>query len=769
MMISPRSLARASARHPWRTMAAWVALLAILIVGSGLFGGNQNAKDFGFTNNPESQVADTLMNDHLGRDDRASDTLVFHSAELNVDDPAFRHVVEGTLSTLQASWGADIAETANYYTMNGAPEAQALVSADRHALILPVTFARDVDAYAGREESFIRDAEGAATSQVEVHAVGDLSGSGTFGKIAEEDTGKDISIGLPAAGVVLVVVFGALVAAFLPLLLGVVAIVGTTAVVAILANVMVVQSQTMILATMIGLAVGIDYALFFMERYREERRKGAFKVDAIERAGGTAGKALIFSGLTVILALGGLMLMPVKLFQGMAIGAIVTVVFAVTAAITLLPALLRLIGDWINAPRFGLMRALKRQDESGEPTLAKKPHGPGLWGRIAGGVMHHPGVSAIVAGGLLMAAALPVFTMTIGQQSTASLPETSFTRGYEILARDFAAGMQSPVDIVIEGDASSDAVTTNVERLVAALKADDRLAEPAVTVAPDGKLTLVQAVLKVDPSSKEAEGLIGDLRSDVIPAVFGDAASTVHVGGETAFIADFDDALTSRLPLVFAFVLGLSFLLLMVAFRSVLVPAMSILLNLLSVGAAYGLVVAVFQHGWGASLFGFEQVDVITNWLPVVVFCILFGLSMDYHVFLLSRIRERWDETGDSTEAIVFGVRSTGRIITGAALIMVAVFASFAMGRLVEIQQMGFGLGVAVLVDATIIRTILVPALMKLMGKRAWWFPRWLAWIPDPKIEGDLPPIARRTRMARPAPAVVPTPPAVTWEGASGE
>ena len=766
MMLSPRSLAGRSARHPWRTIGIWLALLALLLLGSAFFGGNQSENGGGFTNRPESQVAQDLIDAHFGKDDRASDTIVFHSDTLTVDDAAYRQVVERTAANLASGWGGDIASSANPYVMAGAPEADALISADRHSLLMPITFAADLDAYAGREEDFLKAAEGAATGEVEVHAVGDLSGNGTFGKIADEDTGKDISIGLPAAGVVLIVVFGALIAAFLPLLLGVVAILGTSAVVALMANVLEIGSTTMILATMIGLAVGIDYALFFMERFREERRNGALKLDAIERAGGTAGKALIFSGLTVILALAGLMLIPVTIFQGMALGAIVTVLFAVIAAITLLPALLRLIGDWINVPRFGMMRALKRQDETGEPVFAGRGQGRGVWGRIAEGVMHHPAASALVAGGLLIVAALPVVTMEIGEQSFASMPDTSFTKGYAIMARDFAAGMQEPVRIAIEGDASSEGVKAQAEALVAALGADDRLADPAVQVAPDGELTVVQAVLTVDPASKEAERLIGDLRDEVVPGVFGDAASTVHVGGSTAFVHDFDRALTDRLPVVFAFVLGLSFLLLMVAFRSVLVPAMSIVLNLLSVGAAYGLVVAVFQHGWGASLFGFTQVDVVTNWLPVLIFCILFGLSMDYHVFLLSRIRERWDETGAVDDSIVFGVRSTGRIITGAAAIMVAVFAAFAMGRLVEIQQMGFGLGVAVLVDATIIRTILVPALMKLMGERAWWFPRWLAWIPDPKIEGDLPPIARRPRPARPAGHAAPV---VAWESVSGE
>ncbi|MGC4193190.1 MAG: MMPL family transporter [Thermomicrobiales bacterium] len=766
MNVSPGRIAGVSARHPWRTIGLWVALLAVLMVASGVFGGNQNQQAAGFSNRPESQVAQDLMDSHFGKDDRASDTIVFHSDSLTVDDPAFREVVDRTETNLKQSWGGDLAEVQNFYTMNGAPEANDLISADRHSMLMPVVFTKDSDAYAGREERFITAAEGAAVHDVEVHAVGDLSGNGTFGKIAEEDTGKDISIGLPAAGIVLVVVFGALVAAFLPLLLGVVAIVGTSAVVALLANALVIDSNAMILATMIGLAVGIDYALFFMERYREERRKGALKIAAIERAGGTAGKALIFSGLTVILALAGLLLIPVSLFHGMAVGAISTVIIAVVAAITLLPALLRLIGDWINVPRFGLMRALKRQDETGELVVAERQVGPGFWGRVASGVMHHPTISAVVAGGLLIAAALPVFTMQIGEQSDTTLPETSFTRGYEIISRDFAAGMDEPVDIVVEGDAASADVQGNVDKLVAALKADGRLEDPRVQVAPDGQLTLVQTVLKADPSSKDAEAMIGELRDDVVPSVFGKASSSVHVGGNTAFTVDFDHALSDRLPLVFAFVLGLSFVLLMVAFRSVLVPAMSIVLNLLSVGAAYGLVVAVFQHGWGAHLFGFTQVDVVTNWIPVLIFCILFGLSMDYHVFLLSRIRERWDETGKVDESIVFGVRSTGRIITGAALIMVAVFAAFAMGRLVEVQQMGFGLGVAVLVDATIIRTILVPALLKLMGKGAWWFPRWLAWIPNPKIEGDLPPIQRRVRPARPV--AMPSP-AAAWDNLPGD
>lgn len=765
MNLSPGRLAGASARHPWRTIALWIMFIVVITLLSGIAGGNTNDQSFGFTNNPEAQVADELVKKHLGNDTRANETIAIHADTLTVDDPAFKDVAIQTIANLKP-WNADIASIANYYELasSGAPEATRLVSKDRHSLLIPITFNEESSTYEDRGEAYVKEAQAATNAEVRVYTVGDLSGDATYGKIAEEDTSKDISFGLPMAGIVLIVVFGALIAAFLPLLLGIIAIGTTVGAVGLLSNIFVMQSQTMILATMIGLAVGIDYALFFMERFREERRHGALKIDAIERAGGTAGKALLFSGLTVVLALMGLMLLPMTVFQGMGIALIATVIFAVSAALTLLPALLRLIGDWINFPRIDTMRKLKRQDRTRESQFEDR-QGAGFWGHVAKGVMRRPGLSILFAGGILLIAALPVFMLRVGEQSASSLPDTDYKSGYEILARDFYAGMQSPIDFAIEGDASSQTTKDHVARLTAALQDDDRLGELTVKISDDGQLTLVQAVTTIDPSSKDAELLIEDLRTRTVPAIFGNQASSVHIGGDSAFVYDFDEALTSRLPLVFAFVLGLSFLLLLIAFRSIVVPAMSILLNLLSVGAAYGVMVVVFQYGWGADLFGFTQVESITNYLPVLIFCILFGLSMDYHVFLLSRIREHWDHTGDNTESVAFGVQSTGRIITGAALIMVAVFSSFAMGRLVEIQQLGFGLGVAVLLDATLIRTILVPATMKVLGRANWWFPRFLQWVPNPKIEGDLTPVVLRPRTERTSPAPLPR----SWEPVAGE
>ncbi|CAA9562274.1 MAG: Integral membrane protein [uncultured Thermomicrobiales bacterium] len=753
LSLSPRTLARSSALRPWRTIMAWISFLAIIVFLSSQFAAPTDEDTGAFTNSPDSMVGNELVDAHFPADDRASENLVMHSSTLTVDDPAFRQVVDGTLASLQP-WAGDIASVINYYELaaSGAPDAASLVSEDRHSLLVPLTFAEDWDAYSARGANFVEKAQAARTSEVQVYAVGDLSGNETYSKIADEDVGKEISVGLPVAGVVLIVVFGALVAAFMPLAIGIVAIVAGSGIVTLLAHVLAVDDATTVVMSMIGLAVGIDYALFFFERFREERRHGALKIDAIERAGGTAGKAVLFSGATVIFALGGLLLMPINIFQAIGISVAVVVVIAVAAALTLLPAFLRLLGDWVNIPRFGIIRKLQRQDRTGVIEFEER-RGTGLWGHLANVVMRRPVASLVASVAILIACALPIFTMQLGEASYESLPDTDFKRGYTILARDFDAGLDSPIIVVVDAPAADQTTTASVASLVSTLEGDERFGAVTTSVSDDGQLTRIDAVTHGDPFTKATEALVTQLREETIPGAFGRDTGNVYVTGESAFSVDFNTVLADNLPTVFAFVLGLSFLLLLVAFRSIVVPVKAIILNLLSVGAAYGMVVAVFQHGWGADLFGFTQVESITNWLPVMLFCILFGLSMDYHVFLLSRIRERYDRTHDNDEAVAFGLQSTGRIITGAALIMVAIFGTFAAGRLTDIQQMGFGLGYAVLIDATLIRTVLLPASMKLLGDRNWYLPRWLGWLPDLRVEGDLAPVRLRARDAVPQPA----------------
>jgi RND superfamily putative drug exporter len=357
--------------------------------------------------------------------------------------------------------------------------------------------------------------------------------------------------------------------------------------------------------------------------------------------------------------------------------------------------------------------------------------------------MARPIVSVVLASGLLVAAALPYLDLERGQGGVETLPPSDMRTAYELLIRDFPAGRLAPVEIVIDAS-RSDEIEAGVQQIIAAMNKDTRFgpAQPLEwNEASD--LALLRVPLTVDASSPQALDAVGLLRDKLVPAAFGGTPADVLVTGAPAGNADFEAVVQDYTPIVFAFVLGLSFLLLMLAFRSIVVPAKAIVMNLLSVGAAYGLLVLVFQKGYLHGFFGFQRTPTIENWIPIFLFCVLFGLSMDYHVFLLSRIREHYDATLNNTESVAVGLQATARIITGAALIMVAVFAGFAAGQLVMFQQVGFGLAVAVFLDATIVRSILVPASMALLGDRNWYLPRWLHWLPDLRVEGvpDLQPL----------------------------
>ncbi|HMM40714.1 MAG TPA: MMPL family transporter, partial [Thermomicrobiales bacterium] len=420
-------------------------------------------------------------------------------------------------------------------------------------------------------------------------------------------------------------------------------------------------------------------------------------------------------------------------FHSMGAGAIAAVLVAMIATQTFVPALLSLLGDRIDWPRrrkydAAMVAAQERYDHE---TIHR-----GFWGRVTRSVMAHPVITLMLAGGLLVAAALPVMDLKTGQPGLETLPDSDVKTGYQVLAREFYAGAVSPVEIVIDGDVNDANLQAGISNLTTALGQDPLYGPATVTAAPGGDLTLVSLPMAVDPGSQVAYDTIDTLRDEIVPAAFGELESQVYVTGSTASTTDFNDALSTWTPIVFAFVLTLSFLLLMVAFRSIIVPLKAILMNLLSVAAAYGVLVAVFQKGFLADTFGFVQTENIVAYIPVFLFCILFGLSMDYHVFLLSRIREHYDATGDNDASVAVGLQSTAKIITGAALIMVAVFGAFATGRLFEIQQMGLGLAVAVFLDATIVRSLLAPASMKLLGDRNWYLPSWLQWLPDLRIEG---------------------------------
>jgi putative drug exporter of the RND superfamily len=728
-LLSPGGLARLSARHPWRIVSVWVVLLVLAVVAASELGDVLTTEST-ILSHPDSVKGADLLEQRLRGADPVTETVIVRSQAATVDDVAFQTQVERTATDLLGMTGI-VAAADTFYT-SGNP---GLVSADRHTTLILVTLVGSLDDAEGYVGAY-RDTVAAHRSDgFEVYSVGDISVGDEFNRIAESDLQTAEVIGLPIALVILVVVFGALVAAGVPIIVAIVAIVGSLGLAAVIGRGFELSFFVTNMITLIGLAVGIDYALFVVERYREERRRGLAKHDAIALAGDTASKAVLFSGITVMLALAGMLLIPTTIFRSLGTGAILAVVVAVTATLTLIPAMLALLGDTIDWPRrrVNTPAAIARQATHDAETI----HG-GFWGRVTSTVMAHPVISVTLSLVVLLSASVAYANLETGQSGIESLPASDTKTAYTILAAEFYAGVLSPVEIVVDDSTSDPAIAAGIEALVAAIGANPAFGPATVETNATGDLALVAAPLAGNANASSSYDAITWLREDAVPAAFDTTGAEVYVSGETAFNVDFNAVIDRYTPIVIAFVLVLSFLLLMLAFRSIVVPLKAILMNLLSVSATYGLLVLFFQEGWGSFL-GFQQVPTIDAWVPLFLFCVLFGLSMDYHVFLLSRIREHFDATGDNRASVAVGLQSTAKIITGAALIMVAVFAGFAAGKLVTFQQMGFGLAVAVFLDATIVRMVLVPASMSLLGDRNWYFPRWLQWLPDLRVEGSAP------------------------------
>ncbi|MGZ8605543.1 MAG: MMPL family transporter [Actinomycetota bacterium] len=728
-------------------MAIWFVILVTGGMLSASMLGDALTTDFAFTNQPESVRAQELIDERFQLPEETPQTFIVHSDSLTFEDPEFQAVVGGIVEDLEAL-GPDVV------AQIGSPLDQtAPVSEDGRTALITIQIPGTGDEAGDHVEELraVVDDNGGQADGFETLLFGLASSNEDFQKISEEDIRVGESIGIVAALVVLVIVFGSIVAGLIPIILGIFAISIALGVVGLIGNWWSWSFFVPQMISMMGLAVGIDYSLFIVSRFREERSRGREKLDAIRAAGATANRAVFFSGLMVMLALIGMLFVPTTIFRGLAGGAIIVVFVSVAASMTLLPAVLALLGDRVNSLR---VFRRKREVEAGEPR-------GGFWDRVTRGVMRRPVVSLVAAAGLLIVLLLPYFIqphpeddgmgIKTGLSGVGTLPDEIETkRAADLLFSEFPQFGQVELQIVVDGNLEDPAVVQGLTDLQAALEQDAEIGEPAadapVVPSPDGSLGLVTVNLTgaaaSDGSSEAATGAVERLRSDYIPTAFGDADTEVLVTGETAFIKDFFDVSDRYTPLVFLFVLSLSFVLLTIVFRSIVVPIKAIIMNLLSVGAAYGLIVLIFQEGgfgigkWVADFSGFQQVSAIEAWLPLFLFSILFGLSMDYHVFLLTRIREQYDRTGNNTESVAYGLRTTAGIITGAAVIMVAVFSGFAAGRLVALQQMGFGLAVAVLLDATVVRSVLVPSTMKLLGDRNWYLPRWLQWLPKLDVEG---------------------------------
>ncbi|HEY2300917.1 MAG TPA: MMPL family transporter [Acidimicrobiales bacterium] len=540
-------------------------------------------------------------------------------------------------------------------------------------------------------------------------------------------------IGIVAAMIILLVAFGSIIAMGLPLITALFGLgTGITAI-TVLAAFVTVPSIATTIATMIGLGVGIDYSLFIITRYRQGLHKGLTVADAAGRAIATAGLAVLIAGGTVVIAICGLAVAGISFLTFMGIGAALVVAVMVAAALTLLPALLGFAGH--NIDRFGIP-GIKAKHEGGVYDDHGNLHGWGRWGRH---VTSHPWPYLIGSLTLVLALAAPTLTLRLGQPDASNNPTSStLRRSYDLLAAGFGPGFNGPLTLAVNLSGTTVDRTTAVAAIEAAVKADPDVDEvrPA-TLNPAGDIAVIKVLPRSAPQDAATQQLVQRLRSQVLPTTTATGTHT-YVGGSTASFIDLSHRLSSRLSLFIATVVALSFLLLMCVFRSVLVPLKAAAMNVLSIGAAYGIIVAIFQKGWGAGLIGVHAKIPIVSFVPMFMFAVLFGLSMDYEVFLLSRIREEYLATHDNTESIVAGIATTARVITSAALIMMSVFLAFVLGDNPTIKMFGIGLAAAVFVDATIVRMVLVPATMRLFGDAGWWLPRWLDRVlPHLDIEGE--------------------------------
>ena len=708
--LSTERLARSCAEHPRRILAIWAVLLvgSLAIVSTQLAG--VLSTRFTFHNNPEALVASKQM-ESLGSMDAVTEQVVFTVTDRSLRTPQKLRAMRAVAAAVEALGPQVITKVTSPDSLP-----QALIARSGNTAVMPVVMAGDINtAYSTITRLLAVTAAADGTAGMDINVTGLASLNEAVNTASERDlqTGEIFGIGLGL--IVLLIVFGALVAALIPLILAIAAIIVALALTALVGQFGELSLFVTNMITMMGLAVGIDYALFIVSRFREERAAGVPKLDAIERAGATSGRAVFFSGLTVVVALAGLLVVPLSIFVSLGLGAILVALCAVIAALTLLPALLALLGDNIDRGRM----PWSRRPRTSSPTRS-------FWTKLVERVMARPLVSFLATAALLLAASIPYWGINTGASGITQMPPSTDARiAFETLRSEFSLGDFSPVRIPVLGSAVEQHKEVAKLRAIAQTYPELGPLEivPSRTATPG---VIVQIPMLVDSSSDQAERIIRRLR----------AATPLPVGGATAFNVEYFDVSDDYLPVVVAIVLTFSFLVLLIAFRSLVVAALAMLLNLLSVGAAFGLLTLVCQNGVGADLLGYQQVHTIEAWLPLFLFAVLFGLSMDYHVFLLSRIRERYLATGDTTGAIAHGISSSARLITGAALIMVAVFAGFSAGSLVMFQQMGFGLGVAVLLDATLVRGILVPAAMRLLGKWNWYLPKWLAWLPEISIEG---------------------------------
>jgi RND superfamily putative drug exporter len=718
--LGPRQLAEAATRRPRRVLVIWglIVLVSFVVIGGLL--SSAITPEGTLTNNPESLQAKDLIDERLPQQNEIDELIVVRSESATVNEPAFKERVRTLVADARKT--GSVSEIHSYLERGG----DILISRDRHATLVPIVLKEKQEERIDDLVPVIERANG--RDGFAVNITGQYTVGRDFTEVSAEDLSKgELQFGLPAALIVLLLVFGTLTGAAIPMLMAIISIIVALAITAIVGQLWQLNLFITNMVVAMGLALGIDYSLFIVSRLREERHRGRSTREAILVVASTATRAVVFSGTAFTLAMIGMLLVPDTTLRSLGFGAVVVGIVSICVALTFHPALLMVLGDRVDKTQLPWI-GRKVAESAGEEGR--------LWRRAVLAVMRRPTLSLLTTALLLLALAVPLFGLQMGSSGASSLPDDTLGKqGLIALERDFAEGATDPVNVVVDGPSDNAALQGGLRNLRAKLAGDRDFAASAWRVEKGPNITVASVPLNAEPSSASASDAIDRLRDDYVPAAFGANADEVLVGGGPAEARDSFAVSATWLPIVIAFVLALTVVLLTLAFRSIVIPLTAIAVNLLSVGAAYGILVLVFQEGVGADLLGFSEVERIDSWIPIFLFSVLFGLSMDYQVFLLSRIQERWATTGDTQEAIVHGVASTARLITGAAAIIIVVFAGFATGQLVAFQQMGFGIAIALAIDATLVRLVLIPAAMRLLGDRNWWLPRGLGWLPHLEVE----------------------------------
>jgi putative drug exporter of the RND superfamily len=710
-------LGRWCARHPWRTIGAW--LLIAFVVG-GLAASAKGYSDNFTIPGTESQHATDLLKSRYPAQAGATAQVVLRSTHGALTDPANAAAIQASLADVKRLPGVTAVESPTEAGANGLSKSGTIGYA-------VVNYAKTGNQIKAADLDHLEAAmQPARDAGMQVEFGGEVARAGE-----RPDLGSTEIYGLIAAMIVLLIAFGSVVAMGVPIGTALIGLLVGLSTVTVLTNFFDISSIATTIATMIGLGVGIDYALFVVTRHREQLATGMTVPESAGHANGTSGMAVVFAGTTVVIAICGLVVAGIPTVTTMGFASAVVVAVSVLAAISLLPALLGLAGTKINSLRLPWVKRSQVEAEMHPDNIRE-----GMWVRWATHVANRPWRYLIACLVVLLAMAAPALSMRLGQTDAGTLSTKSTQRrAYDLLGRGFGKGFNGPLLLVAEVPSGGAAALQKVVTAVGADPDVDAVAKPRFN--PDGTTAVIRVLPTSSPQAAGTSDLISRLRADTLPAAVAHSDVKVFVGGSTAAFIDISDRIASRLPWFIGAVIALSFLLLTVVFRSLLIPLKAAIMNVLSIGAAYGVIVAVFQWGWFRGLFGVEQSLPIVSFIPMMMFAILFGLSMDYEVFLLSRVREEWLRTGDARKSVPTGLAATARVITSAALIMICVFLSFVLVDEPTVKMMGLGLATAVFVDATIIRMVLVPATMELLGDANWWLPRWLdRLLPHLDLEG---------------------------------